>query len=69
MASNGAANTLAHPPNDPLLNDEAKGAVVHTFDVNASPSEKAASAGKGQEKLKSAAQQDASNGGRGMCAP
>lgn len=44
---------------DDLIGDQAKGAVVHTFDPNAPPAEKAAAAGKAAVNLGSA---NATNG-------
>ena len=35
-----------------FLNDQAKGAAVHSFDPDASPNEKAAVAGKARDQLK-----------------
>ncbi|KAG8709183.1 hypothetical protein FRC08_018492 [Ceratobasidium sp. 394] len=49
-----AASTLAHAElNGIQKQDAAKGAVVHTFDPNMSPAEKAAAAGKARTELQS----------------
>lgn len=45
-----------------LANDQAKGAVVHTFSPNATPEEKAAAAGKGAQQLKTIAGANKTNG-------
>jgi hypothetical protein len=45
--------------------DEAKGAVVHSFDPNMSPQEKAAAAGAGRGELKSVKAQERKEEARG----
>ena len=45
--------------------DEEKGAVVHSFDPNMSPQEKAAAAGAGRGELKSLRTQERKEEGRG----
>lgn len=51
-AANGSANGKAEV-NGILKHDADKGAPVHTFDPASSPSEKASSAGKARDQLKS----------------
>jgi hypothetical protein len=48
---------------DLVKKDEAKGVAVHTFDPNASPAEKAASAGKARDQLKSVKDKGPADGG------
>lgn len=64
-SSNGALD----PHSQAQLNgikhqDEAKGAVVHSFDPDATPQQKAAAAGKGRDQLQSA-NKDLSAGDKG----
>lgn len=64
-SSNGALD----PSSQAQLNgiqhqDEAKGAVVHSFNPDASPQEKAAAAGKARDQLQSVSK-DESAGGKG----
>jgi len=61
------------PPPDALSqlddiarNDESKGAVVHSFDPDASPQEKAAAAGKSRDQLESFVKQDSSSAAKGI---
>lgn len=49
MASNQIQEAQAR---ETLLNDQAKGVAVHSFDPDASPQEKAAAAGKARDQLK-----------------
>ena len=49
MASNQLQEAQAR---ETLLNDQTKGAAVHSFDPDATPQEKAAAAGKSRDKLK-----------------
>jgi len=49
MASNQRQDAQAR---ETLLNDQAKGVPVHSFDPDATPREKAAAAGKTRDRLK-----------------
>lgn len=66
---NGATQPSGQDVINRIINqDEAKGMPVHSFDPNASPAEKAASAGKTRDQLKSVKDRGpADGGGRGEC--
>ncbi|KAJ7124724.1 C2 domain-containing protein [Mycena crocata] len=54
MATNGSANGDPQQQADSIMQDSAKGRVaVHSFDPEASPSQKGAAAGKARDQLKS----------------
>jgi hypothetical protein len=62
-----SANAIrAHQANDIVQNDASRGNVpVHSFDPDASPAEKAASAGKARSQLTSTLPAKPTEGGRG----
>lgn len=61
-----AASTQAHAQlNGIQKEDAAKGAVVHSFNPNMSPEEKAAAAGKGRSELESNRAQERKEEARG----
>jgi hypothetical protein len=65
MATNPSNGSGQHPDesadaqlHDIMNHDASKGAIVHSFDPDASPQQKAATAGNQRHQLKSVTQQD-----------
>lgn len=73
MATNAPSNGGVKQPqetaethlHDIMSHDASKGAVVHSFDPDAPPEQKAAAAGRQRDQVKSIVQQDGNVDGKG----